>query len=177
MMIMMGRTLSGRNALLDVKVLKLHGNVPQVDRTSFCEVFRHVGGAARRSPKECSAQAWLPEDCICHGRSEVCTTILRQIRRVVLTALDGQSRIGNVGDSLLFLMPHEAGHISCVRTLYRQRERDQWLFTGNEAAAANGGMIMRLVSFHHLTTLDPKGEPHVNAEHGALTCALLFDLS
>ncbi|KAF8276314.1 hypothetical protein TcBrA4_0127250 [Trypanosoma cruzi] len=50
-MITMGRTLSGRNALLDVKVLKLHGNVPQVDRNSFCEVFRHVGGAARRSPK------------------------------------------------------------------------------------------------------------------------------
>ncbi|RNC34808.1 ATP-dependent DEAD/H RNA helicase [Trypanosoma cruzi] len=54
MMIMMGRTLSGRNTLLDVKVLKLHGNVPQVDRPSFCEFFRHVGGAARRSPKECS---------------------------------------------------------------------------------------------------------------------------
>ncbi|PBJ81146.1 ATP-dependent DEAD/H RNA helicase [Trypanosoma cruzi cruzi] len=54
MMIMMGRTLSGRNALLDVKVLKLHGNVPQVGRNSFCEAFRHVGGAARRSPKGCS---------------------------------------------------------------------------------------------------------------------------
>ncbi|KAF8281922.1 putative ATP-dependent DEAD/H RNA helicase [Trypanosoma cruzi] len=54
MMIMMGRTLSGRNALLDFSVLKLHGNVPQVDRPSFCEVFRHVGGAARRSPKGCS---------------------------------------------------------------------------------------------------------------------------
>ncbi|KAF8289550.1 ATP-dependent DEAD/H RNA helicase, putative [Trypanosoma cruzi] len=55
MMIMMGRTLSGRNALLDVKVLKFHGNVPQVDRPSFCGVFRHVGGAARRSPKGRSA--------------------------------------------------------------------------------------------------------------------------
>ncbi|RNC47103.1 ATP-dependent DEAD/H RNA helicase [Trypanosoma cruzi] len=50
----MGRTLSGRNALLGVKVLKLHGNVPQVDRTSFCGFFRHVGGAARRSPEGCS---------------------------------------------------------------------------------------------------------------------------
>ncbi|PWU88530.1 putative ATP-dependent DEAD/H RNA helicase [Trypanosoma cruzi] len=116
----------------------------------------------------CSAQARLPEDCICHGRTELCTTILRQIQRVVFTALDGQSRIGNVGDSLLFFMPHEAGCIPCVRTLYRQRERDQWLFTGNEAAAANGRMIMRLVSFHRLTTLDPKGETHVNAEHSHL---------
>ncbi|PWU93752.1 putative ATP-dependent DEAD/H RNA helicase [Trypanosoma cruzi] len=117
----------------------------------------------------CSVQAWLPEDCIRHGPTEVCTTILRQIQRVVFTALDGQSRIGNVGDSLLFLMPHEAGCIPCVRTLYRQRERDQWLFTGNEAAAAaNGRMIIRLVSFHHLTTLDPKREPHVNATHSHL---------
>ncbi|PWV02931.1 putative ATP-dependent DEAD/H RNA helicase [Trypanosoma cruzi] len=66
-------------------------------------------------------------------------------------------------------MPHEAGCIPCVRTLYRQRERDQWLLTGNEAAAAaNRRMIMRLVSFHHLTTLHPKGEPHVNAEHSHL---------
>ncbi|PWU86502.1 putative ATP-dependent DEAD/H RNA helicase [Trypanosoma cruzi] len=112
----------------------------------------------------CSAQARLPEDWIRHGRTEVCTTILRQIQRVVFTALDGQSRIGNAGDSLLFLMPHEAGCIPCVRALYRQRERDQRLLTGNEAgAAANGRMIMRLVSFHHLTTLDPKGGPHVNA--------------
>ncbi|RNE95968.1 hypothetical protein TcG_13184, partial [Trypanosoma cruzi] len=111
----------------------------------------------------------LPEDCIRHGRTEVCTTILRLIQRVVFTALDGQSRIGNVGDSLLFLKPHEAGCISCVRTLYRQRERDQWLLTGNEAtAAANGRMIMRLFSFHHLTTLDLKGEPHVNAEQSHL---------
>ncbi|KAF8278155.1 ATP-dependent DEAD/H RNA helicase, putative [Trypanosoma cruzi] len=53
-MVMMGRTLSGRNALLDFKILKLHGNVLQVDRTSFCEAFRHVGGAARRSLKGCS---------------------------------------------------------------------------------------------------------------------------
>ncbi|RNF00820.1 ATP-dependent DEAD/H RNA helicase [Trypanosoma cruzi] len=53
MMIMMGRTLSGRNALLDARI-KLHGNVPQVDRPSFCEVFQHVGGAARRSPTGCS---------------------------------------------------------------------------------------------------------------------------
>ncbi|RNC60528.1 hypothetical protein TcCL_ESM01695 [Trypanosoma cruzi] len=112
---------------------------------------------------------WLPEDCIRHGRTEVCTTILRQIQRVVFTALDGQSRIGNVGDSLLFLMPHEAGCIPCVRTLYRQRERVQWLFTGNEAAAAaNGRMLIRLFSFHHLTTLDSKGGTHVNAEHSHL---------
>ncbi|RNC51935.1 hypothetical protein TcCL_ESM10898, partial [Trypanosoma cruzi] len=117
----------------------------------------------------CSAQAWLPEDCIRYGRTEVCTTILRQIQRVVFTALDGQSRIGSVGDSLLFLMPHEAGCIPCVRTLYRQRERDQWLLMGNEAAAAaNGRMMIRLVSFHHLTTLDPKREPHVNATHSHL---------
>ncbi|KAF8286682.1 ATP-dependent DEAD/H RNA helicase, putative [Trypanosoma cruzi] len=54
MMIMMGRTLSGINALLDVRILKLHGNVPRVDRTYFCEVFRHVGGAACRSPTGCS---------------------------------------------------------------------------------------------------------------------------
>ncbi|KAF8296390.1 ATP-dependent DEAD/H RNA helicase [Trypanosoma cruzi] len=101
-------------------------------------------------------------------------TILRRIQRVVFTALDGQSRIGNVGDSLLFLMPHEAGCIPCVRTLYRQRERDQWLLTGNEAAAtANGRMIMRLVSFHHLTTLDPKGGPHVNAEHATYVCNVI----
>ncbi|PWU89641.1 putative ATP-dependent DEAD/H RNA helicase [Trypanosoma cruzi] len=66
-------------------------------------------------------------------------------------------------------MPHEAGCIPCVRTLYRQRERVQWLLTGNEAAAAaNGRMLIRLFSFHHLTTLDPKGGPHVNAEHSHL---------
>ncbi|KAF8290345.1 putative ATP-dependent DEAD/H RNA helicase [Trypanosoma cruzi] len=160
MMIMMGRTLSGRNALLDVKVLKFHGNVPQVTGPSFCGVFptRRWSCSAFSKRAFCSAQARLPEDCIRHGRTEVCTTILRQIQRVVFTALDGQSRIGNVGDSLLFLKPHEAGCISCVMTLYRQRERDQWLLTGNEAgAAANGRMIMRLVSFHRLATLELKG--------------------
>ncbi|PWU89178.1 putative ATP-dependent DEAD/H RNA helicase [Trypanosoma cruzi] len=122
----------------------------------------------------CSAQAWLPEDCIRHGRTEVCTTILRRIQRVVITALDGQSRIGNVEDSLLFLMPHEAGCIPCVRTLYRQSERVQWLLTGNEAAAAaNGRTIIRLFSFHHLTTLDPKGGPHVNADTATYVCTVI----
>ncbi|PWV19773.1 putative ATP-dependent DEAD/H RNA helicase [Trypanosoma cruzi] len=75
----------------------------------------------------------------------------------IIYSIGNQFRICNVGDSLLFLMPHEAGCIPCVRTLYRQRERDQRLLTGSEAAAAaNGGMIMRLFSFHHFDDVGPK---------------------
>ncbi|EAN88493.1 putative ATP-dependent DEAD/H RNA helicase [Trypanosoma cruzi] len=152
-----GQTLSGRNALLDVNILKLHGNMSQVDRASVFKAFKHVGGAARRSLKGvlfCTDVAargldmprvdWIvhydpPTDPACY------------VHRIGRTA-----RIGNVGDSLLFLMPHEAGYVPYLSKFIAKESGSS--FTGNEAAAVVATMEKRnYESFlYYLAKLDPK---------------------
>ncbi|EAN86814.1 DEAD-box helicase-like protein [Trypanosoma cruzi] len=152
-----GQTLSGRNALLDVNILKLHGNMSQVDRASVFKAFKHVGEAAQLSLRGvlfCTDVAargldmprvdWIvhydpPTDPACY------------VHRIGRTA-----RIGNAGDSLLFLMPHEAGYAPYLSKFIAKESGSS--FAGNEAAAAVATMEKRnYESFlYYLAKLDPK---------------------
>ncbi|EKF35339.1 ATP-dependent DEAD/H RNA helicase, putative [Trypanosoma cruzi marinkellei] len=157
-----GQILSGRNALLDVNILKLHGNMSQVDRASVFKAFKHVGGASQRSLKGvlfCTDVAargldmprvdWIvhydpPTDPACY------------VHRIGRTA-----RIGNVGDSLLFLMPHEAGYVSYLSKFVAKENKGS--FTENEASAAAAAAAVATMEkrnyesfLYYLTKLDPK---------------------
>ncbi|ESL12059.1 ATP-dependent DEAD/H RNA helicase [Trypanosoma rangeli SC58] len=150
-----GRALSESNALLDVNIFKLHGNMPQVDRASVFRAFKHVDATAQRSPKGvllCTDVAargldmprvdWIvhydpPTDPACY------------VHRIGRTA-----RIGNVGDSLLFLMPHEAGYVPYLSNFIAKE--------GGGSLAANDASLPAMAErkyesfLYYLTKLDPK---------------------
>ncbi|EPY24176.1 ATP-dependent RNA helicase DDX31/DBP7 [Strigomonas culicis] len=101
-----------RNAFLNVNVFKLHGNMSQTDRASVFHAFKH-GASSAHAPTDkgvifCTDVAargldmpridWIvhydpPSDPTCY------------VHRVGRTA-----RIGNTGDSILFLAPLQIGY-------------------------------------------------------------------
>lgn len=98
-------TLDDKNSFLPVHIFKLHGNMNQVDRASVFHAFKHSSEQGILLCTDVAARGLdMPHiDWIIHydpPTDERC-----YIHRVGRTA-----RIGRVGDSMLFLMPHEAGY-------------------------------------------------------------------
>ncbi|KEG14518.1 ATP-dependent DEAD/H RNA helicase [Trypanosoma grayi] len=149
------QTLSETNAILDVNIFKLHGNMTQVDRASVFHAFKDVDNSARCSGKGvlfCTDVATrgldMPKvDWIVHYDPP--TDPACYVHRIGRTA-----RIGNVGDSMLFLMPHEEGYASYLSN-----------FIASESKATSGGDKTPLALIEekkyesflfYLTKLDPK---------------------
>ncbi|SCU68430.1 ATP-dependent DEAD/H RNA helicase, putative [Trypanosoma equiperdum] len=149
--------LSEKNAVLDVNIFKLHGNMSQVDRASVFHAFKHMDSSVQPSKKGilfCTDVAargldmpnvdWIvhydpPTDAPCY------------IHRIGRTA-----RIGNTGDSMLFLMPHEEGYASYLSNFLAKETK---LGSMAKGANAESGIIeeRKYESFlFYLTKLDPK---------------------
>eukprot|EP00331_Platyophrya_macrostoma_P000514 CAMPEP_0176404840 /NCGR_PEP_ID=MMETSP0127-20121128/25_1 /TAXON_ID=938130 /ORGANISM="Platyophrya macrostoma, Strain WH" /LENGTH=762 /DNA_ID=CAMNT_0017783871 /DNA_START=32 /DNA_END=2320 /DNA_ORIENTATION=+ len=95
--------LEVKDSFLPVNIFKLHGNMNQVDRASVFHAFKHGADQGVLICTDVAARGLdMPHiDWIVHfdpPSDERC-----YIHRVGRTA-----RIGRVGDSILFLMPHEA---------------------------------------------------------------------
>ncbi|KAH8605381.1 DEAD DEAH box helicase Type III restriction enzyme res subunit Helicase conserved C terminal domain [Trypanosoma vivax] len=146
--------LGEADTILDVHIFKLHGNMSQVDRASVFHAFKHVNEDKTRGSGKgvlfCTDVAargldmpnvdWIvhydpPPDAPCY------------VHRIGRTA-----RIGNVGDSLLFLMPHEAGYAPYLSNFIAKERRDA--LSGDAAAAMEEKKYESFLFY--LTKLDPK---------------------
>ncbi|ORC85653.1 ATP-dependent DEAD/H RNA helicase [Trypanosoma theileri] len=150
-----GKPLLETNTLLNVNIFKLHGNMSQVDRASVFHAFKHVNENSKDREKAilfCTDVAargldmpkvdWIvhydpPTDSACY------------VHRIGRTA-----RIGNVGDSVLFLMPHEERYISYL---------SNFIAKGNSSSSPQEKVSSSVIEerkyesfLFYLTKLDPK---------------------
>ncbi|KAH9599440.1 Helicase [Trypanosoma melophagium] len=151
-----GTPLLETNTILNVNIFKLHGNMSQVDRASVFHAFKHLKGDSKDQEKAilfCTDVAargldmpkvdWIvhydpPTDSACY------------VHRIGRTA-----RIGNVGDSVLFLMPHEEGYVSYLSNFIAKGNSSS--LSQNDGVSASVIEGRKYESFlFYLTKLDPK---------------------
>lgn len=140
-----------RRAFLDANVFKLHGNMSQVDRAAVFHAFKFgTGGAASdKGVLFCTDVAArgldMPKiDWIVHYDPPTDTT--SYVHRIGRTA-----RIGNSGDSILFLAPDELGYASYLTHFIHSQ------LTGGDVETTTAMSERKHETFlFYLTKLDPK---------------------
>ncbi|KPA73556.1 DEAD-box helicase-like protein [Leptomonas pyrrhocoris] len=144
-------TAALQRAFLDVNVFKLHGNMSQVDRAAVFHAFK-FGAAGARSDKAvlfCTDVAArgldMPKiDWIVHYDPPTDPT--SYVHRIGRTA-----RIGNSGDSILFLAPDELGYASYLTHFIHAQ-----LTQGDAKETAEMSERKHETFLFYLTKLDPK---------------------
>lgn len=149
-----GDVLGSKRSFIDANVFKLHGNMSQVDRASVFHSFKYGTNAVGTSLKErgilfCTDVAArgldMPKiDWIVHYDPP--TDPASYVHRIGRTA-----RIGNSGDSILFVSPAEAGYAAYLTHFIHSQNRS----TAKDAAAEMLEKKHETFLFY-LTKLDPK---------------------
>ncbi|CAJ1009597.1 DEAD/DEAH box helicase/Type III restriction enzyme, res subunit [Leishmania naiffi] len=144
-------TAASRRAFLDANIFTLHGNMSQVDRAAVFHAFKFDTGKSRSGKgvlfcTDVAARGLdMPKiDWIVHYDPP--TDPKSYVHRIGRTA-----RIGNSGDSILFLAPDELGYAAYLTNfIHSQMQQGD-----NKEAAAMSERKYETFLFY-LTKLDPK---------------------
>lgn len=118
--------LDDKNSFLPVNIFKLHGNMSQVDRASVFHAFKHGGAPKSKdgsSPAvtQSSQAVLLCTDVAARGLDMPHIDWIAHYdppsdERCYIHRVGRTARIGRVGDSMLFLMPHEEEYAKYLST-------------------------------------------------------------